>query len=121
MPNYHFRCPEGHEFDKLVNIKGGIYKWCKYCDKLTQRIEVSDPNEARYHQKVCIECLGNEHCAPVLASKSDAPKIPLKEPCPICGQLAEHVLAYKEYSRPGGSTVADSSLRFHFNYSERSE
>lgn len=118
MPNLHFQCPNGHEFDKLVTGKNELHKWCKHCDKLTEWITITDTGSDRYKQKVCSKCLGNQHIPPVPTPPSDEAKKTRTETCPECGETADHIIAYHQYGRTGGSTVADSSLRFHFNYLE---
>jgi hypothetical protein len=119
MPMYQFRCPEGHEFEKIVNIAHEIHKWCKHCNRLTIWKVNLDPHTANYKEKLCSECLGTQYSAPVLPIKGPSVEEGAQEICPTCGKPAEHVLRIeKRGSRFGGPTVANSSVRFHFNYAE---
>ena len=116
MPNVHFKCDNGHEFDKLIQAKHAIFKWCKHCNALTEWMQVLDPHHEHYKAKLCSRCLGNEHLPPMLSTEGDGHKEEVSTECPECGAVSRQHLAYHQYHRAGGDTVADSSLRFHFNY-----
>lgn len=108
MPIYHFKCECGNEFERFINIEGGFYKWCRACENLTQWIVVEDKSSELCGEKVCVVCFMG--AAP--------PEKTITQECPQCQKQADHILHYETHKRKGGSTVADSSLRFHFDYFE---
>lgn len=113
MPMLQFKCSEGHEFEKIVPAKQELHKWCKHCDRLTIWREITDPHSELYRQKVCSDCLGNEHVAPMLPPPDVRPKEEFTAICPECGKNAEHVIRVE---LRGKDDIAHSSIRFHFNY-----
>ncbi len=127
MPMYQFRCPNGHEFEKLVKTYHSLYKWCKYCDKLTVWEVNLDPSSDHYKEKLCSKCLGGSHNLPMLSPDNTTSETAMQKSidpqvCPTCGQQSEHIMRIeKRGSRAGGSTIADSSVRFHFNYMPTSD
>jgi hypothetical protein len=117
MPMLQFKCLCGQEFEKIIKAKQAHYKWCKHCDRLTQWRIIDDSHHPAYKETVCQDCLGNGHMLPVLSPNGPVLEESITEPCPVCGQAAEHVLRIEARGHHGGTqTVGDSSVRFHFNY-----
>jgi hypothetical protein len=117
MPMYQFRCPNGHEFEKIVPARHKVVKWCKHCQALTEWIVNNEPHHPAYREKVCSCCLGNDVIPPEAAVRTPEVEKDVCLPCPECGETAEHVLRIEQRSHhPGIQTVADSSVRFHFNW-----
>jgi hypothetical protein len=113
MPMLQFKCQCGHEFEKIIKPRHEIHKWCIHCDRLTMWKEIDDPHSELYRQKVCMDCLGNQHVSPVLPTPRTKNETNFAEVCPVCGKLAEHVLRIETR---GKQDIGHSSIRFHFNY-----
>jgi ssDNA-binding Zn-finger/Zn-ribbon topoisomerase 1 len=117
MPMYQFRCPDGHEFEKIVPARHKIMKWCKHCNELTEWTKISEVHSQFYAQKVCSICLGSDTVPPMPGKHTLVVEEDVSLPCPECGHLAEHVLRIEKRGSHGPeTTVADSSVRFHFNW-----
>jgi len=120
MPMYQFRCPNGHEFEKIVPARHKVMKWCKHCDALTEWIRINDPQSDLLNQRICSCCFGNDKIPPVSGERSPILEKDISLPCPECGSTAEHILKIEQRGSHGPeATVADSSVRFHFNYLSR--
>lgn len=120
MPMYQFQCPNGHEFEKIVQGVGAKYKWCKRCDKLTQWIKDNEHHSPNYRELVCKECLGavfSENSSPntLLSSASvNSSDAGPEAICPICQLLAKQTLKIERRGKK--DDIAHSGVRFQFNY-----
>jgi len=117
MPIYQFRCPDSHEFEALVSVSKAVYKWCKHCNALTERIEIREPHSQYYKEKVCVQCMGNELVPPSVPSSGPKDEEVITRPCPECGKEAVHILCVEQ--RAGENAMNPlPSVAFRFNYTE---
>lgn len=121
MPTFIYKCINetcNNEFEKIVPSKAAKYKWCNYCDRLTQWFMLNCDEYGK--QLVCNDCLGNSIVKSMAPEDLEGPSDieENKEVCPICGGISNHILKYDKY---GKEQVNHSSLRFNFNYIPSSE
>lgn len=118
MPILQFKCPCGNEFEKILPSKHELKKWCKYCDALTTWEENCDPHSIHYKEKLCQNCMGNEHIVPVSPVPVLHAEESITELCPVCGQAATHVLRseVRGPTNAGADGCASHSIGFRFNY-----
>ena len=112
MPMLAFHCDNcSNEFEKIMPAHKKLYKWCTHCNQLTSWEIING-------EKVCNTCLGSKYIPPVSPSTDIKVEESIQETCPKCKQLANHVLRIEARGKHKGqgTTVADSSVRFHFNY-----
>lgn len=122
MPIYQFKCDNDHEFEKLMQARNELHKWCTHCNRLTEWNQILELHHEHYKQTVCSECLGNKHIPPSKSTKDLKAKKEIQTTCPECGAKATHILRLEVRGRSvGGPGVGDSSVRFHFNYLGPSE
>lgn len=123
MPIIQFECPEGHQFEKLMPQKNEIYRWCTHCNELTKWTVQSDPHAAYYKEKICGQCLGSTIVPPTLTITGPKAEEILTTDCISCAKLAVQIIQLRPVrtSKPGGPTIQDSSVRFHFNYQPLSD
>lgn len=117
MPVYQFVCQNlecKNEFEKIVPGKHEIYKWCKYCDRLTTWIRIEEKHHFRYHEQVCSSCLGNDYLLPMQTDPGPPPETVVEVLCPICGGKATRTLRIVQ--RGSGIDRNRSSVTFRFNY-----
>lgn len=119
MPIFQFKCENGHEFEKLVWTPSGHFKWCKHCNALTEWVEIRERDSDLYREKVCTQCMGNDDITPMLSNSNPGIPDSVQTDCPECNAKAVRILRIEPRgSHSGGPNIADSSVRFHFNYPE---
>lgn len=123
MPIIQFQCTEGHEFEKLMPQKHEVHRWCTHCNELTKWTVQTDPHAAYYKEKICGQCLGSTIVPPTLTVTCSKIEEALTTACTTCGKEARQIIRLRPIrtSKPGGPTIQDSSVRFHFNYQPASD
>jgi protein-arginine kinase activator protein McsA len=118
MPILAFHCDScDNEFEKIVSNKQQLFKWCNHCQLVTPWETDIDQNSQFYKEEICSACLGNKYKVPVRRNARPNNQESVHQDCPSCGKEARHILRVERRGNTStGPSVANSSVRFQFNY-----